>query len=180
MAPETFFSFGREGDWRVERSIVIVGDPLDGVAGRLAVGERPSADASAALRGVASNVRYATRTEVTALRAVQEGLGRPAATLAALIPISKSDAWWGLAQDERRDIFEAQSKHHSIGISYLPAIARKLYHCRDLGEPFDFLTWFEYAPEHEPAFDRLVGELRASKEWGFVTREIDIRLRRVA
>src|SRR2546428_7160638 len=30
--------------------------------------------------------------------------------------------------------------------SYLPAIARRLYHCRDLGEPFDFLTWFEYAP----------------------------------
>ncbi len=32
---------------------------------------------------------------------------------------------------------------------YLLAVARRLYHCRDLGEPFDFLTWFEYAPQDE-------------------------------
>lgn len=66
----------------------------------------------------------------------------------------------------------------AIGLQYLPAIARRLHHCRDLGEnePFDFLTWFEYAPADEAAFNRLAAELRATEEWRYVDREIDIRL----
>ena len=73
--------------------------------------------------------------------------GRPTADRAALIPLRKNAAWWALTQDERRHIFEAQSHHTQIGLDYLPAIARRLHHCRDLGEPqpFDFLTWFEFA-----------------------------------
>lgn len=71
---------------------------------------------------------------------------RPEATHAAIIPITKSGAWWRLAQDERREIFEESSHHIAIGLEYLPAVARELYHGRDLGEPFDFLAWFEYAP----------------------------------
>ena len=63
-------------------------------------------------------------------------------------------------------------------MSYLPAIARRLHHARDLGEPFDFLTWFEYAPEHADAFEALVAELRASEEWRYVEREVDIRCAR--
>ena len=43
-------------------------------------------------------------------------------------------------------------------------------------EPFDFLTWFEYSPSDETAFNRLLAELRASVEWQYVDREIDIRL----
>jgi hypothetical protein len=60
----------------------------------------------------------------------------------------------------------------------LPAVARKLHHCRDLSdsEPFDFLTWFEFAPADELAFDQLLAELRATGEWAFVEREVDIRL----
>jgi hypothetical protein len=61
----------------------------------------------------------------------------------------------------------------------LPAIARKLYHCRDIGQPFDFLTWFEYAPEHEDIFEELVVSLRSTDEWKYVEREIDIRLKKV-
>ena len=61
----------------------------------------------------------------------------------------------------------------------MTAIARRLHHARDLGEPFDFLTWFEFAPEHEAAFDDLLGELRASPEWTYVEREVDIRVRRI-
>jgi len=105
-------------------------------------------------------------------------LGRPAATLAALIPIKKSARWWELAQDERRAIFEETSQHTAIGLEYLPAIARRLHHSRDLGEPFDFLTWFEFAPEHAAAFDKLVARLRATPEWKYVEREVDIRLTR--
>jgi chlorite dismutase len=143
------------------------------------VSELPSGT-SWALRGFTSNVRYATGAEVTALRSVQPALNRPEATCAALIPIRKSAAWWDLAQDERRAIFEERSRHTAIGMEYLPAVARRLHHCRDLGEPFDFLTWFEFAPENLKAFDQLVSRLRETREWNFVEREIDIRLERDA
>jgi hypothetical protein len=63
----------------------------------------------------------------------------------------------------------------SIGLRYLPPTARRLHHFRDLGGPFDFITWFDYAPEHECDFDALLAELRASEEWTSVEREIDIR-----
>lgn len=84
-----------------------------------------------------------------------------------------------MPQDERRAIFEEQSHHTEIGLDYLPEIARQLHHSRDLGEPFDFITWFEFAPEHSDKFDALLLQLRASKEWQFVEREIDIRLQKI-
>ena len=128
------------------------------------------------LKGVRSNLRYTEKSEEDKLVSIQEGLGRPEATHAALIPIRKSEAWWKLAQDARRKIFEAQSKHITTGLKYLPAIARRLYHCRDFNEPFDFLTWFEYAPKDADAFEELVWELRKTQEWEYVDREVDIRL----
>jgi hypothetical protein len=130
------------------------------------------------LRGVTSNERYTTRAEADELQMRQQGLGRPEATRAALIPIRKSAAWWALAQDERRIIFEERSHHTTIGLEYLPAIARRLHHSRELAEPFDFLTWFEYSPEHSDAFEELVQRLRQSEEWRYVDREVDIRLSR--
>ncbi len=45
-------------------------------------------------------------------------------------------------------------------------------------EPFDFLTWFEYSEADARAFDSLLASLRASPEWGYVDREVDIRLMR--
>jgi len=84
-----------------------------------------------------------------------------------------------LAQDERRAIFEEQSRHIGVGLEYLPAVARRLHHSRELGEPFDFLTWFEYAPEHSESFEELVRRLRDTEEWRYVDREVDIRLTRV-
>jgi hypothetical protein len=83
-----------------------------------------------------------------------------------------------MAQDERRAIFEDRSRHIALSMKYLPAVARRLHHARDLGEPFDFLTWFEFAPEHEAVFDALLVELRASEEWKYVEHELDIRLTR--
>lgn len=177
------FDGGSCGEWRVTDIRTIRGDGLPS-ASHVAVSERPAAavhpSAAWSLRGLVSHVRYTTRSEVESLRARQEGLGRPAASRAALIPIRKSPAWWALAQDERRAVFEEVSHHTSIGLDYLPAIARRLHHGRDLGEPFDFLTWFEFAPEEAPAFDRLVERLRATPEWDYVDREVDIRLERVA
>jgi hypothetical protein len=75
-------------------------------------------------------------------------------------------------------VVEEQSGHIAIGLRYLPAVARRLHHGRDLGEPFDFVTWFEFAPSDEPLFDELVALLRASPEWRYVEREVDIRLAR--
>jgi chlorite dismutase len=130
------------------------------------------------LRGITSNERYVEREEKAALVSKQEGLGREASTQAALIPIRKNAAWWALTQDERRRVFEAQSRHIEIGLKYLPQVARRLHHCRDLGpnEPFDFLTWFEYAPSDSALFDELLQALRASPEWQYIDREVDIRL----
>ena len=44
-------------------------------------------------------------------------------------------------------------------------------------QPFDFLTWFEFAPEDTIHFDQLLIELRKTEEWNYVDREIDIRLK---
>ena len=121
-------------------------------------------------------MRYAEKAETVTLAAAQAPLGRPEATCAALTLRRKSAAWWALAQDERRDLCEEQSHYTQTGLRHLPAIARQLYHCRDLGQPFDCLTWFEYALDHATAFDELLAVLRQTPEWTFVDREIDIRL----
>lgn len=175
------FVGGTAGQWRVDRVGVVLGEALP-VVERLSVIEGrdrlPVDHASWALHGITSNTRYTRRDEVDSLIARQEGLARPQATRAALIPIRKSEAWWALAQDERREVFEEQSKHIGIGLEYLPAVARRLHHCRELAEPFDFLTWFEYAPEDSNHFEELVLRLRATPEWRYVDREVDIRLSR--
>ena len=61
-------------------------------------------------------------------------------------------------------------------MKYLPTIARKLFHSRDIGEPFDFLILFEYAPADADAFEELLIALRKTEEWKYVDREIDIRM----
>jgi hypothetical protein len=174
------FRASETGLWRVRSLAAVCGEPLPPAA-RLEVlaSEDPDEEAGIwTLRGVTSNERYVTEDEKRRLVAVQEGLGRPASVYAALIPVKKSPAWWALTQEARREIFESQSRHTHTGLRYLPAIARRLHHCRDLStaEPFDFLTWFEYGPADEPAFDELLAALRATPEWSYVEREVDIRL----
>jgi len=175
------FAGGRSGPWRIECIEGVSGEPLQAAA-RLSVVEGAAAaragDAAWVLRGVTSNERYVTRREHDELAARQQPLGRPASTRAALIPIKKSEAWWELAQDERRRIFEESSRHVASSLEYLPAVARRLHHGRDLGEPFDFLTWFEFAPEDATYFEELVRLLRATEEWSYVEREVDLRLAR--
>lgn len=172
------FTAGATGEWAVQEVRGVRGPALP-AAPRVAVTEGAPPPAGAwNLRGVVSSLRYTTAAERAALVAKQQGLGRPAARHAALIPIRKSAAWWALAQDERRAIMEERSRHNAVGMEYLPAVARRLHHCRDLGEPWDFLTWFEYAPEDEAAFDELLARLRASEEWNWVEAEFEVRLAR--
>jgi hypothetical protein len=178
LFPATFTG-GPAGTWKVERIASRIGEGLP-VVDRLHVTDGDAAQEPGAwvLRGVAGHARYVERAEKTELDPVSPPLGRREATSAALIPIRKSPEWWALPQDERRAIFEARSRHTRDSLPYLPRIARRLYHARDLGEPFDFLTWFEFAPEHAQAFEDLVGMLRSREEWTFVDREVDLRLSR--
>ena len=83
-------------------------------------------------------------------------------------------------------IMAALARYHATATFFVtgswvkryPAVARRLHHCRDLGEsePFDFLTLFDYAKTDASAFDDMLAELRATEEWKFVEREVDIRL----
>lgn len=186
QSPKTnprLFTFvgGTTGRWTVTDVKSVIGESLtqtqrlDIIQGSLAV---PPDGAKWILRGTTSNERYAIRSEKDLMVAKQTALGRSEATCAALIPIRKNAQWWSLTQDERRTIFEDRSRHVQIGLKYLPAVARRLHHCRDLegSEPFDFVTLFDYAPSDSAAFEEMVAELRASEEWKFVEREVDIRM----
>src|SRR5260370_12999380 len=150
----TVFRGGQSGAWRVKRLAAVKGESLAPTpslsvthSDSIALPILPS-QTGWRLLGVASHVRYVERAEKEQLAAVQAGLGRPEAKLAALIPIRKSAAWWELTQEERRRIFEDKSHHIAKGLEYLPMIARQLYHSRDLGEPFYFPTCLEHAPQH--------------------------------
>jgi hypothetical protein len=176
-----WFAGGAIGEFRVLRTSAVRGASIPEVA-RVTYRDAPTVPAELAarwvFRGVTSNLRYTTRAEKEALAAKPNELGsRPRA---ALILLKKNEDWWNLTQDERRAIFEEQSRHTTIGLRYVPAVARKLHHCRDLGteEPFDFLTWFEYEAKDEAVFEELVAALRASEEWRYVEREVDVRLER--
>lgn len=185
MAARAFsFIGGDTGPWRVAAMQAITGQPL-AAASRLAIASGPGipSDQHAAwiLRGITSNERYEVREEERSeLLARQPALGRAEATRAALIPIRKNATWWALPQAERQRIFEDQSRHAQLGLQHFPALARRLHHCRDLSEhePFDFLTWFEYAPGDEARFNELLAALRVTEEWKYVEREADIRLMR--
>ena len=174
----TYFVGVEDGPWIVQSIASISGETLPPVSSIKIIQSAISVEhKNWCLAGVAGHARYTTREEKNKLVAQESSLGRAEATRAALIPIKKSPEWWQMTQDERRKIFEEQSQHIAKSMKYLPAIARKLYHSRDLGQEFDFLTWFEFSPEHEFYFNELLRELRSSFEWSYVTREIDVRLR---
>ena len=171
-----FFSFiaGRTGAWQIESIDIVKGATLTPAARLEIVNENvvpPPTNASWCLRGVTSYERYVVGAERQALERVQPPLGRKEATRAALIPVKKSAAWWRLSHDQRREVFEERSAHIATGLKYLPAVARRLHHSYDLGEPFDFLTWFEYAERDAAALEQLVKLLRATPEWDYVERE---------
>src|SRR5215469_854071 len=167
------FVGGDTGMWRVLSIRSVQGDGLP-QAERVAVrrGDEPSSlEYQWALSGVISNIRYVERQEQRELTLKQAPLDRAEATMAALIPIRKTAAWWNLTQEERRNIFEEKSHHIAEGIRYLPSVARQLYHRREIGLPFEFLTWYEYVPQHSEAFEDLARTLRKTEEWRDGVRE---------
>ena len=180
----TSFVGGKMGSMRVISHTTISGQPIarvDGIDMVAGIVANLPDDAVWALHGVATNDRYTTRAEKTELTGKQAPIGRPEATSVALILLRKRAEWWALTQDERRAILEEDSHHIAIGMRYLPAVARRLLHCRDLDAdaPFDFIGFLDFAPESGAAFDEMLDRLRATREWSFMDREIDIRLTKV-
>jgi chlorite dismutase len=108
-------------------------------------------------------------------------------TIAVIIPIHKSDAWWALPQDKRNAYFQKtgdQIGHTAIGAKYAERIYRKLYHTRYAVETkdHDFITYFEFERKHTSDFQALVAQLRDRRlnpEWAFVDREYEIWLAKV-
>ena len=176
----TIFDFigSNEGEWNVTEMKTLKGEAIAPITHltMMASNLEQSKNGIWSLKGVISNLRYTEKADKEKLVAIQEDLGRTEATLGAFIPIRKSLDWWNLAQDERRKIMENKSQHTHTGMKYLPAIARKLFHSRDIGQPFDFLTYFEYAPTDADLFEELLYALRSTEEWTYIDREIDIRL----
>ncbi len=170
------FNAGNRGGWQLSEMRAVTGPGLAPFARLEAFAAEAAPGAVWSLSGVSSHKRYTTRGEAAMMDARPAPLGRAGARAAALIPIRKSPAWWSLAQDDRRAIFQESSGHISIGMDYVPRVARFLIHCRDGGGPFDFLTWFEYDPADTPAFDAMLARLRATEEWLYVDREVDLRL----
>jgi hypothetical protein len=120
------FVGGSVGVWRVLAIHSVLGDVLPQVE-RVALcggNEALPLESKWTLSGVTSNVRYVERSEQKELASKQAPLGRSEATMAALIPIRKTMAWWNLTQEERRSIFETKSHHIVEGIKYLPSVAR--------------------------------------------------------
>lgn len=110
---------------------------------------------------------------VDALASRQAGLMRSNVTCAALIPIRKTVTWW---RHKTSDGLHSKNGLVIFGLKYQPGVARRVHHSRELGEPFDFLTWFEYPPEDADAFEKMLVRLRATLEWQYIDLEFAIRL----
>jgi hypothetical protein len=102
-----------------------------------------------------------------------------------VIPLTKSEAWWQLALDERDTLFRGASSragHVALGIPSARTLVRKLYHGRPLpGAGWDFVTYFEFSPERRGEFEALLAALRdpeQNPEWNYVERETEIWLSR--
>jgi hypothetical protein len=105
-------------------------------------------------------------------------------TVAVIIPIRKSAAWWALPADERMAHFQKKGEklgHTAIGAPYVEQIYRKLYHTRYAVETrdHDFITYFEFDRANTDRFKSLLAQLRDTRqnpEWEFVDREYEIWL----
>jgi hypothetical protein len=133
------------------------------------------------LQGVPQHLEYMTRAQRDKLSSRPE-FPPSKDTVAVVIPIRKSDAWWALAHDERGVHFqqtEGKKGHTAIGTSYVDRIHRKLYHTRYAVETrdHDFITYFEFNRAHTDDFKRLLAALRdtaRNPEWKYVDREYEI------
>jgi len=176
-------------EYRVEEARAAKGDPALPVAAgarlvRVEVAARlhPAAGAPEPLfQGVPRHLEYTTGAQKAELAASRGPLAPSENTLAVLIPIRKSAAWWALPLDARVEHFRPRAGlqgHTAIGAPFTDRIYRKLYHSRYATESeYDFVTYFEFDRAHGGAFRELLAALRdpaRNPEWGFVEREFEL------
>ena len=103
----------------------------------------------------------------------------PSGVTAVVIPIRKTEAWWALPEPERRSHFGDGAGHTHVGLPFIGRIHRRLYHSRGMELPYDFVTYFEFAPEDADHFRELLAGLRdpdRNPEWRYVEWECEIWL----
>jgi chlorite dismutase len=170
--------------YRIEEIRAVRGEPPAGLmeGSNLVRSETNSAPPSStgALLGVTQHLAYTRAPERRELAGISAADSGP---MAVLIPISKTQSWWALAQDERDRLFRGRAErpgHLGIGRNYAGRIFRKLYHARYApGSTWDFLTYFEFPREGAATFRALLQELRdpqLNPEWEYVERETEIWL----
>jgi chlorite dismutase len=146
------------------------------IEGRVPV---PTAGAAHALFATTQHLGYTSAQQQAHLARISHpGPGK----VVVMIPLTKSEAWWALPQDQRQQHFAAARGHTAIGTTYADRIFRRLYHARYLPDSdWDFVTYFELHPDHVPDFRRLLAELRdpvRNPEWAYVEREVEIWMHR--
>lgn len=155
-------------DWQMVR--VIRSGPL----------ETPQAMGAVSFGGTIQHLHYTTAEQRRELLSQSRQAPPPSEdTMAVVIPIRKSKAWWDLAQDERQAHFRKGDRHTTIGLGYVDRIFRTLFHARYLGapSPYDFITYFEFERQYASAFRELCAELRdtaKNPEWAYVDLEFEI------
>ena len=133
--------------------------------------------------GVPQHLQYTSgeqRTDLVKRSRIEVPPGKD--TVAVIIPIRKTAAWWALPVDERLAHFHKKGDkvgHTAIGAKYVEQIYRKLYHTRYAVETtdHDFITYFEFERTHTDVFQSLLKQLRdpqQNPEWNFVDREYEI------
>jgi hypothetical protein len=146
----------------------------------------PAGDPAPLFRGVVRHQDYTGRADRETLAGSRSPPSPGPDTVAVLVPVRKTAAWWALPADERAAHFREQPGkpgHTATGAGYVDRVYRKLYHTRYAVETadHDFLTYFEFEKAHESAFDALLAKLRdpaVNPEWGYVDREYEIRMTR--
>lgn len=99
-----------------------------------------------------------------------------------VISLTKSDAWWQLALDERDALFRGAGRegHVAAGLPHARSIVQKLYHGRPVaGAGWDFVTYFEFEPAARGVFEGLLAGMRdaaRNPEWDYVERETELWL----
>lgn len=175
-------------EYRVDRVAAVTGTPgvvvrPGATLVRVEVAARLDVPGAAPLfQGVPRHHEYTTGAQRDALAGSRPPAPAGDDTVAVLIPVRKTAAWWGLPADERAAHFRERPDrpgHTAIGVGYADRIYRKLYHTRYAVDStdHDFLTYFEFERRHAAAFGELLAALRdpaRNPEWGFVDREYEI------
>lgn len=124
----TTFYGGRLGSWKVREFNTIIGKPIKTVDRIEMINPNQQSrkiESDWTFQGISSNLRYATKKEKIMFDKTPPIIGKHENSFAAFIPMSKSEEWWLLTQDERRKIFEEKSDHIKISSNYLETIQRK-------------------------------------------------------